>query len=166
MPNVVALLLLAVLSAPAPSVALTPEDGSGAPTAVPEKEARRVMKLASGQTIRVLSRWKDGAWEYKGKAGWQRLDPKLVTAAELETDVLRAWRNEREKCDTKDLVARTALARWAAEHGLATEALAELDAVLSASPDDAGALLVLRESWLLSVPSIDVPAEQEVAARE
>jgi len=166
MPNAFALLFLTVLSAPVSAVAPTSEEATTAPTAVPEKEARRVLKLASGQTIRVLSRWKDGAWEYKGKGGWQRLDPRLVTAAELETDVMRAWREEREKCNPKDLVARTALARWCAEHGLATEALADLDAVLSASPDDAGALAVLSENWLLSVPSLDVPAEQEAPARE
>jgi hypothetical protein len=166
MPNALALALLALLAAPATARSVRTEEATSTSTAVPEKEARRVLKLASGQTIRVLSRWKDGAWEYKGKSGWQRLDPKLVTAAELETDVLRAWRDQREKCNSKDLAARTALARWGAEHGLATEALAELDAVLTSSPDDAGALRVLRENWLLSVPSIEVPAEQELAARE
>ncbi len=129
------------------------------------KETRRILRLASGQTIRVLSRWRDGAWEYKGRGGWERLDPRAVTGAELEADALRAWREQRTQTDAKDLEARCRLAQFAGERGLATEALAELDAVLGADPDHAGALAVLRGTWLLSVPSLDVAADKEAAAR-
>ena len=32
-------------------------------------EKRRVLRLAGGQTIRVVSRCVDGQWSYKGKSG-------------------------------------------------------------------------------------------------
>jgi len=160
--------LLAVLA-----LAASPQDATPipAPAAVTRaetqdpKEARRILRLASGQTIRVLSRWRDGAWEYKGRGGWERLDPRAVTGAELESEGLRAWREKRAQSTAKDLEARCALARFAADRGLATEALAELDAVLGADPDHAGALALLRETRLVSVPTLDVAAEQEPAAR-
>ncbi len=131
-----------------------------------EKEARRILRLASGQAIRVVSRWRDGAWEYKGKSGWERLDPRIVAGVETERDILRLWRERRAKADLKDHEARVELARWAADEGLATEALAELDAVLAADPDHPRALAVLESRWLLSVPSMEVPADAERTARE
>jgi len=130
-----------------------------------ERELRRILRLQSGQAIRVLARWKDGAWEYKGRSGFERIDPRAVTGVELESEALRAWRAERAACNTKDLAARARLARFAAARGLGTEALAELDAVLEKDPDHAEALAVLRDSWLMSVPSIEVAAEVEAAAR-
>jgi hypothetical protein len=158
-------LALLALSAPFPVLG-----HSDSPTAIESSaqdamESRRILRLASGQSIRVLSRWRDGAWEYKGRSGWDRLDPRAVTGAELEADVLRAWRAELAQRDAKDLAARCRLAQFAADRGLATEALAELDAVLGVDPDHAAALTLLRNTWLVSVPTLDVPAEQEGAAR-
>ncbi len=129
------------------------------------REARRILRLQSGQSIRVLARQKDGAWEYKGRSGWERIDPRAVVAVELESEALRAWREQRSGCDMKDLAERARLARSAAARGLGTEALAELDAVLDKDPDHAESLAVLRESWLMSVPSIEVAAEAEGTAR-
>jgi len=136
-----------------------------APTTDEMKEARRILRLVSGQTIRVLSRCRDGAWEYKGRGGWERLDPRAVTGAELEADVSRAWREKRARTDAKDPESRCELARFAGERGLATEALAELDLVLAADPDSQCALVVLRDTWLMSVPSLDVAADKLLDAR-
>lgn len=159
-------LLVAALLAQSPSIAPSPAPAARAESAPQDPaEARRILRLASGQTIRVLSRWRDGAWEYKGRGGWERLDPRAVTGAALEADALRAWRDARAKSDPKDLAARCELARFAAERGLATEALGELDAVLAADPDHAAALDVVHDAWLLSVPPIDVTPEKEPAAR-
>jgi transcription elongation GreA/GreB family factor len=131
-----------------------------------EREARRVLRLANGQSIRVQSRWRDGAWEYRGQGGWKRLEPALVVGAEREQDLLREWRKRRDAADLREDAERVALAHWAADAGLATEALAELDRVLERAPDHAGALAIVSSAWLLSVPSLDVAPEAEAAARE
>lgn len=146
-------------------VAVAPKAPAARAVADDERELRRILRLQSGQSIRVLARHKDGAWEYKGRSGWERIDPRAVAAVELESDALRAWREERASCDAKDLAARARLARSAATRGLGTEALAELDAVLEKDPDHADALAVLRDSWLMSVPSVEAAAEAEGVAR-
>ncbi|MCY2960597.1 MAG: HEAT repeat domain-containing protein [Planctomycetota bacterium] len=160
------ILALAAILAQSPAATPLPVPSTESTAAAQDaKGTRRILRLANGQSIRVLSRWRDGAWEYKGRSGWDRLDPRAVTGAELEADVLRAWRAERAASDAKDLDARCRLARSAAQRGLATEALAELDAVLGAQPDHPAALAVLRDTWLLSVPTLDVPAGEEAGAR-
>lgn len=163
--------LLALFALAAPSVDASSAGPNSVPAAVSiddavdAKETRRILRLASGQAIRVLSRYRDGAWEYRGKGGWERLDPRAVTGAELESDVLRAWRAERAQCDLKNLDARCRLAQFAADRGLAAEALGELDAVLSADSDHAAALGLARGTWLMSVPTLDVPPGEEARAR-
>ncbi|MBL8862840.1 MAG: HEAT repeat domain-containing protein [Planctomycetes bacterium] len=159
------ILTLFVLALPPATDAAPRPAGLARAAAEDAREARRILQLSSGRAIRVLARERDGAWEYKSRGDWERLDPRAVLGAELESDALRAWRTERARADLKDLGARAELGRWAAARGLATEALAELDAVLEKDPDHAGALAVLRESWLFSVPSVEAPAGLEGRAR-
>ncbi len=165
----IAIFVLLALSGPSTTGPNTGASTSPAAVSIDDamdaRETRRILRLASGQAIRVLSRHRDGTWEYRGKGGWERLDPRAVTGAELESDVLRAWRAERAQCDLKDPNARCRLAKFAAERGLASEALSELDAVLSAEADHAAALELLRGTWLMSVPTLDVPPGEEARAR-
>lgn len=124
-----------------------------------EAQKRRILHLASGQAIRVVSRWSEAGWEFRGKSGWKTLPPSMVVRAELESDVLAAWRAKQKELDAKKTDERVQLARWAATAGLAQEALVMLDGVLETSPDHPEALAILRERWLLDVPRVDVAAE-------
>lgn len=129
-----------------------------------EAQKRRILHLASGQAIRVVSRWTETGWEFRAKSGWKTLPPSMVVGAELESDVLAAWRAKQKELDAKKTDERVQLARWAATAGLAQEALVMLDGVLERSPDHADALAILRERWLLDVPRIDVAADALPAA--
>lgn len=129
------------------------------------EEKRRVLRLASGQSVRVVSRWVDGRWEYRGKGGWKALERGAVVEATSETDLLKTWNTKRAACDPKDPTQRTLLADWAAGVGLTTEALGELDALLARDPDHAGAREVLAAHWFFRVPSLS-PATGGLAARE
>jgi hypothetical protein len=125
------------------------------------REARRVLHLSSGQTIRVLSRAKEETWEYHGKEGWKTLAPGAVLSAELESDVLREWKAKKSQVAPTDLSARTQLADWALSAGLAVEGLEEMTAVLALDPDRKEALDSLAaHAEVMSVPSLDVPADR------
>lgn len=121
-----------------------------------EVEKRRILHLASGQAIRVASRLSSEGWEYRSKSGWKTLPPSMVVRAELESEVLAAWRAKQKELDARTTDQRVELARWAATAGLAQEALVMLDGVLERAPDHVDALAILRERWLLDVPRIDV----------
>jgi hypothetical protein len=124
------------------------------------RELRRILHLKSGQTIRVLSRWKDDRWEYRGKEGWKDLLPGFVASADLESDVLNTWNKNKAGVARKDIAARTRLADWALSAGLAVEGLDEMTAVLALDPDRREALDSLAfHADVMKVPSLDVPAE-------
>jgi hypothetical protein len=129
------------------------------------KELRRILTLANGQTIRVVSKCVDGHWSYKNKKGWQDLQPGMVTRAVDEATALAQYNATAKLADKQNLGARVELAHQALGLGLVQEALAELDSVLSADPDQAGAVAALRGVDLMKVPKVE-GAPDEAAARE
>jgi len=129
------------------------------------QELRRILTLANGQTIRVVSKYVDGHWTYKNKKGWQELQPGMVTRAMDESAALAQYQNTAKLADKKNLGARVELAHTALGLGLVQEALGELDAVLGADPDHAGAIATLQRTDLMKVPAVQ-GATDEAAARE
>ena len=129
-------------------------------------DKRRVLHLASGQTIRVLSRFADERWQYKSKSGWKTLEPGAVVSSVPESEVLREWNKRRAALDLRDLDARVLLTEWGASAGLMTEVLTELDATLTFEPDHAGAREVLKTHWFFSVPSIQVATDALASSEE
>lgn len=129
------------------------------------KELRRILTLQNGQTIRVVSKFVDGHWTYKNKRGWQELAPGQVTRAVEEAAALAQYQALAAQADRKNLGARVELAQRGLALGLTQEALVELDAVLLADPDHAGALAALHRDDLVHVPAI-AGASDEFAARE
>ncbi len=127
-------------------------------------EKRRVFQLASGQTIRVVSRFADDRWEYRSKSGWKSLERGAVVGVTLESDLLKQWNEKRGAIDGKDAGERAQLAEWAAGVGLMTESLNEIEGLLALDPDAAGAREVLSKHWFFSVPSIHVESAALAAA--
>ena len=156
-----------VLSLPLP--ALAREEVAAAPASAAQddgRELRRVLHLANGQTIRVVSRREGDRWSYKSKSGWRELAPGQVVRAAAEAELLREWKAREARAPAADLAARVELASWAATEGLALEGLGALDRVLAADPDHAPALAALgRHEWL-SVPTLAVPEAELAAAKE
>jgi len=125
------------------------------------KEVRRILHLRSGQSIRVLSREKDGTWEYHGKEGWKTLAPGAVDSAVPESEVLKEWRTRKAQAAPADVAARTTVADWALGSGLAVEGLDEMTAVLALDPDRKEALDSLAShADVVNVPAIDPSAER------
>jgi hypothetical protein len=120
---------------------------------------KRMLHLANGQVIRVVSRWNGDHWEYKNKSGWKALAPGQVREVAIESEVLKAWNAERDHADLKKIEDRVKLAKSALASGLVQEGLGEIDAVLARDPDRADALVLLEQPHLMSVPSIDGPPE-------
>ena len=129
------------------------------------KELRRILTLANGQTIRVVSKFVDGHWSYKNKKGWQELQPGMVTRAVDESAALAQYNNTAKLVDKKNLGARVELAHSAIGLGLVQEALTELEGVLAVDPDHAGAIATLQNADLMKVPAV-AGAQDEAAARE
>ena len=129
------------------------------------KEARRILTLANGQTIRVVSKCVDGQWTYKNKKGWQELQPGMVTRAVDESAALAQYNATAKLADKQNLGARVERAHQALSLGLVQEALAELDGVLALEPDHAGAIATLQRNDLMKMPAIQGAADEN-AARE
>ena len=159
-----ALVLVLVLGSTALAQAAPTTETAAASETSDAREMRRVLRLANGQTIRVVSRKSGDAWEYRAKEGWKPLAPGFVVAATLESELLREWKAK--QAAGGDAAARVARAEWAAERGLALEGLEELDRVLAADPDHSGALAALgRHAWM-NVPSLAVAPEELAQAKE
>src|SRR6185436_4013701 len=99
-----------------------------------DHEARRVLHLQSGQTIRVVSRWKDDHWEYRSRDAWKALETGAVATAALESDLLKEFRGLSGKVEPRNAGQRVELARWCLDAGLVKEGLEELDGVLAGDP--------------------------------
>lgn len=131
------------------------------------REARRILHLASGQAIRVVARETESGWEYKTKDGaWKPIARGMVLRTERETDALGVFNRAKDAADLKQTEPRLELAGIAFERGLVQEGLDQLEFVLRSEPDRSEALALLRSRWLLSVPSLDVPAEQLARATD
>lgn len=129
------------------------------------KEMRRILTLANGQTIRVVSKYTGDHWQYKNHKGWQDLAPEQVTRSIEESAALAQFNATAKLVDKKNLGGRVELAHQALSLGLLQEGLAELDGVLTADPDHAGAVAALQRDGLMKVPQVE-GASDEVAARE
>lgn len=147
-----------------------PESGAPAApadTASTAKDARRILHLASGQTIRVVARETANGWEYKSKDGaWKPIARGLVASTELESEALRAFDRAKSAADLRQNSPRVALAELAFEHGLVQEGVDQLEFVLRSEPDRAEALALLKNRWLLTVPSVDVPSGELARATD
>lgn len=91
-------------------------------------EARRILHLRNGQTIRVLSRERKGVWEYHGKSGWKELAEGFDASFGLESDVLREWNAKKGATPPADLAARAKAADWALSAGLTVRNHLQADA--------------------------------------
>ncbi|MBK7874771.1 MAG: HEAT repeat domain-containing protein [Planctomycetes bacterium] len=158
------LLLLALLSTPAPLAFASPNAASCGDAI--EGERRCILELDSGQKIRVLARQTNGAWEYQSKGQWKALRAGQVTGVELEKDALAAFEAARSKANLKVPEHRLELARLALDRGLVQEGLDQLEFVLRGEPDRKEALELLARRWLLTVPSLDVATEALPKAKE
>jgi hypothetical protein len=119
-------------------------------------EARRILHLRNGQTIRVLSRERKGVWEYHGKSGWKELGDGFVVSCALESEVLREWTAKKAGIPPADYAARAKAADWALSAGLAAEGLEEMTNVLAFEPDRKEVLESLAaHADVMSVPAID-----------
>jgi hypothetical protein len=131
------------------------------------RELRRIVHLRSGQTVRAVTRFSGGQWEYRAKDGWRSIEPGFVDSTVLESEVLRTWREKKSTTPPSDLDLRVKIADWALSSGLATEGLAEMDAVLSFEPDCPAALQSLRaHTGVLRVPTISVPQADLARAKQ
>ncbi|MFN0007442.1 MAG: HEAT repeat domain-containing protein [Planctomycetota bacterium] len=131
------------------------------------RELRRIVHLRSGQTVRGVTRFADGRWEYRGKAGWRQIEPSFVVRTELESEVLGSWREKKGATPPGNLDLRVQLADWALSAGLVQEGLDEMSNVLGFEPDHPAALESLREhSNVMSVPPITVPPSQLPEAKQ
>ena len=127
------------------------------------QEARRILTLANGQTIRVVSKFAGDHWQYKNHKGWQDLAPAQVTRSVDESAALAQYNALAKQADKKNLGGRVELTRTALTLGLVQEALAELDAVLTIDPDHAGAIAALQRDDLMKLPAIEGAADEKVA---
>src|SRR5262245_42499547 len=127
---------------------------AGAQDDARDREARRIFRLSSGQTIRVVSRFADEHWEYKRGDSWRVLENGAVQNVALEADVLRERAALAGKAEPRDVGARVELARWSLGAGLVKEGLEDLDNVLTKEPDRADALAALKREGLMNVPSV------------
>src|SRR5688500_10967937 len=98
-PPLSSLFLLLVLAAPAAAQ----ERARPEPDA---RERRRVIELAGGQTVRVLSRWNADHWEYQSQGTWKSIAPGQVIAVTLESELLREWDAKRAASPKPDADAR------------------------------------------------------------
>jgi hypothetical protein len=163
---VLSTLILAASASTLATLAPARAQDATAQSDAPVREVRRILHLRNGQTIRVLSREKDGGYEYHGKEGWKALAPGMVVSSELESDVLKEWKAKKAPIAPADVAARTKLADWALSAGLAVEGLDEMTAVLALDPDRKEALDSLAvHTDVMNVPPIEVTGDLDPARR-
>lgn len=128
-----------------------PAPGDQAPQADPDARVRkRLLRARGGGVLRAESRRHDGRWEYRREGGreWLALPEGLVESARLESEALEDLRGRRAALGRAAAPALVELAAWALGEGLYDEALALLDDVLQADPDQPEALQLLRRDDL------------------
>jgi len=145
--------LLLLGSRPAPPPIVDPLTGALFPRSVASQDAcvdaraadrKRILELADGTNLRARTRFQDGAWQRREGRDWVPVSG-VVTGFVLESDLVSRSRLMAAEIGKSDHSARTVLAGWLLRKGLAAEALAELDTVLAAEPEHAGALALLRD---------------------
>ena len=114
------------------------------------EEAARLLYLSNGSVLRVHARRTSVGWEIQtGRADWKTLGEGLVVRAILEHDALAdAKRLEQQLLSgprQEQNTRRVGLAEWMAKQGLTAEALAQLDRVFAADPDQRQALQLMAK---------------------
>jgi hypothetical protein len=107
-------------------------------------DRKRVLELADGGFVRDRTRFAAGRWERRVGRDWVPVDGEVVGHV-LESDLLSRARAMASEVGKDDHSARVVLADWMVRKGLRLEALGELDRILTAVPDHAGAVTILRE---------------------
>lgn len=128
------LLLLAVPALQEP-VQKDPPPKDPAPAA--PKAERWILHLEDGRVQRGLARESATGFEVRSGTAWTALPASAVTRAVRERDMLRELERLRE--GARETTARVEVARWALAQGLLEESVAEIDAVLTADPDQPAA---------------------------
>ncbi|HZL98634.1 MAG TPA: HEAT repeat domain-containing protein, partial [Planctomycetota bacterium] len=109
--------------------------------------------------------------EVRRDGQWTPLPAGMIASARLEDEVLGEWRGLKADVAKDDDDGRVALAEWGVEQGLYQEALAQLDEVLEADSDHAGArALLAAEDLPIGLPAavdpLDFAASAPPALRE
>ncbi len=103
-------------------------------------DRRRIFFLADGGVLRGRSKWTGDAWSVRIDGAWRRVEADRVTRTRVEREVKDEAAKLARTLKDDDLDRRVFYAGWLADQGLVAEALDELDRVLRAEPDHAGAL--------------------------
>jgi hypothetical protein len=142
-------------------------------TGAQEKGAKHVLHLTDGKVLRVQARAVPageeegpGRWEIRSDGAWVVLPVGAVTRATPERDLLRQSRALAREVGEEDPVRRAAYADWLVREGLHAEALAELDRLLTADPDQADARALLSRADLpIALPALHrAPSGDELTA--
>ena len=129
------------------------------------RTARRLLYATGGGVLREESRFREGHWEVRRDGQWTALPEGLIRGVRIEEEVLDEWRGLRSKVAKGTAEHRVTLAEWGVEQGLYKEALEQLDAVLEADPDHAGARALLeRDDLPIGLPSDRAPLDVAAAA--
>jgi len=127
------------------------------PTDVSRRHVRdRLLTLEDGFVLRASTRWVEDHWELRRDGSWRALPVGAVVRARLERDVLREARRRRRGAFVDGSDAQVDAARWMLAEGLYVEFLEQIDAVLAAEADHAGARAALVDPALpFGVPAWD-----------
>ena len=126
---------------------------------------KRVLFLKSGDSLRGRARLEDGRWlvDRKGAREPLAIDTTYVLRVELERDLLaEAKRLERALGRKPTAEQRVEHAAWLLSRGLTTEAVRALDRVLTATPDQPQALVLLERAG----PRISLPPLAGITSSE
>lgn len=140
------LLLLAGLAAPQ---SLPPDPGVQEATerteanAEREQRKKRILQLRGGHSLRALTQYVDGAWQFRRDGKWVTLNESSVLKWRSEAEALKESRSRGRALKAKDLAGRSEYATWLVQEGLMEEATGELDAILHLDPDAEKALALL-----------------------
>ncbi|HZJ70960.1 MAG TPA: HEAT repeat domain-containing protein [Planctomycetota bacterium] len=158
-------------AAPADAPADAPTDAPRAPVDPQTRTARRLLHAPNGGVLREECRLVDDHWEVKRDGRWTALPAGLVVSARAEDEALAEWRQRKSDARKGDAAAQVAVAEWGVEQGLYKEALAQLDDVLEADPDQPDARALLQSDELhVGLPAgaapLDFAAKAPPALRE
>ncbi len=123
------------------------------------RDRRRILHLADGSLIRARTRRVEEHWEYRARSAWQPLPAGAVARVVDERHALDQAGDLKREVPRSDPDRRVALADWMLAQGLVEEALAQLDQVLRAHPDQRNAIRLLRDPS----PNLQVFRDRESA---
>jgi len=108
------------------------------------RPVQRVLRLSDGRVLLGVAEATAAGWRLRQGDEWIELPAALVTSVRTEREVRSELDARRRRVRVGDTHAMVELASWMLDNGLAKEALRELDRALTADPDHADALALLR----------------------